>query len=45
MVNESSGMSHSTVFHIRGAKIQNFKAVCKFFVLNSSNLTFQTLIF
>ena len=28
-------------FIFRGAKIQNKKAVCKFFELNSSNLTFQ----
>ncbi len=41
MVNESSGMSHSTVFHISGAKIQNLKAVCKFLVPNSFILTIQ----
>ena len=29
------------VFIFRGAKIQNKKWVCKFFELNSSNLTFQ----
>ena len=45
MVNESSGMSHSTGFHIQCAKIQNKKAVCKFFGNKSSILTFQYIIF
>ena len=45
MVNESSGMSHSTGFHIQRAKIQNFKGDCKFFEYLFSILTFQGVIF
>ena len=45
MVNELSGILIALFFIFRGAKIQNKNAVCKYFELNSSNLTFQAVSF